>query len=80
MSLKSNEAVIPVGTVSAGNPGVRYFDFRPTRVTKSNVKGVPGMDLTVKATVSSPRTSRAIRRAVNGAFGKEKILKSENRL
>ena len=67
----------PYGVSAAGKPEVNYFDFRPTPVTKRNVKGVPGMDLSLKATVDSPRTSRAIRRSVNGSFGREKLLSSE---
>ena len=80
MSKFSNETKMPRGVVGAGKPEVNYLSYRPTPVTKKNVKGIPGMDLTIKATVGSPRTSRAIRRAVNGAFGKETLLTSENYL
>jgi len=69
---------VPVGTISAGNSEVKsYFSFRPTPVTTKKVKGIPGMDLTIRATVNSPRTSRAIRRAMNGSFGKNELLASE---
>ena len=80
MSKFSNHGQRPFGVVGAGKPEVRYMDYRPTPVTKKNVKGIPGMDLDLKATVGSPRTSRAIRRAVCGAFGRESLLKSENNL
>jgi hypothetical protein len=69
---------IPYGIVSAGKPEVKsYFDFRPTPVTKKKVKGIQEIGLTIKSTVNSPRTSRAIRRSVNGSFGKERLLASE---
>ena len=68
---------VPVGTISAGKSNVNYFSFRPTPVTTKKVKGIPGMDLTIRATVNSPRTSRAIRRAVGGSFGKNELLASE---
>ena len=80
MSSFSNEVKAPRGVIAAGKPEVNYLSYRPTPVTKKNVRGIPGMDLDLKATVSSPRTSRAIRRATNGAFGHEKVLKSENYL
>lgn len=73
----NSESTIPYGISSAGKPEVNYFDFRPTPIVKKNVRGIPGMDLTIQATVDSPRTSRAIRRSVNGSFGKEKLLLSE---
>lgn len=73
----SNEIQTPRGVVSAGRSAVNYFDFRPSPVTKKQVKGIPGMDLTIKTTVNSPRTSRAIRRSVNGSFGKEELLSTE---
>ena len=74
----NNESTIPFGIVSAGKPEVKqYFAFRPTPVTKKKVKGVPGMDLNIETTVVSPRTSRAIRRSLGGAFGKESLLSSE---
>jgi len=79
MSVKSFEVkTIPYGVVDAGKPEIKnYFDFRPSPVAKKKVKGIPGMDLTIKTTVVSPKTSRAIRRSVNGSFGKEKLLSSE---
>jgi hypothetical protein len=76
--LKSfNESTIPFGIVASGKSKVNYFDFRPTPVTKKNAKGIPGMDLTIKSTVNSPRTSRSIRRSLNGSFGRESLLTSE---
>ncbi len=80
MARSSSEVKTPRGVVGAGKPEINYLGYRPSSVTKKNVKGIPGMDLDIKATVSSPRTSRAIRRAVGGAFGKETLLKSENNL
>ena len=80
MSRFSNETTMPFGVAEAGKSGVNYFVFRPTPVTKKNVKGIPGMDLTIKATVNSPRTSRAVRRALGGSFGKERLLSSEYNL
>ncbi len=77
MSKFNETRTIPYGVSSAGVSNIEYFSFRPTPVTKKNVKGVPGMDLTIRATVDSPRTSRAIRRSVNGSFGKENLLSSE---
>lgn len=78
MSVKSFVATeAPRGTVKAGKSDVVYFSARQTQVTKKNVKGIPEIGLTIKATVDSPRTRRAIRRALGGAFGKEKLLKSE---
>jgi hypothetical protein len=74
MSEFENESTIPYGIISAGKSEGNYF---PTPVTKKKVKGIPGMDLTIKKTVDSPRTSRAVRRSVNGAFGKERLLNSE---
>jgi hypothetical protein len=68
---------IPYGIVNAGKPEVNYFNFRPTPVTKKKVKGIQELGLTIKSTVNSPRTSRAIRRSVNGSFGKERLLASE---
>jgi hypothetical protein len=69
---------IPYGIVNAGKPEVKnYFSFRPTPVTKKKVKGIQELGLTIKSTVNSPRTSRAIRRSVNGSFGKERLLASE---
>jgi hypothetical protein len=68
---------IPYGIVAAGKSNVNYLGFRPTPVTKKNVRGIPNMDLTIKATVNSPRTSRAIRRSMNGSFGKETLIKEE---
>jgi hypothetical protein len=74
----SNETTIPYGITEAGKPEIKqYFAFRPTPVAKKKVKGIPGMDLTIESTVVSPRTSRAIRRSVNGSFGKERLLSSE---
>ena len=77
MSESFEVKTIPYGIVGAGSSEVQYFSFRPTPVTKKKVRGVPGMDLTIETTVDSPRTSRAIRRSVNGSFGKEKLLSSE---
>lgn len=65
---------IPYGVAEAGRPKTKYY---PSRVTKKNVRGIPGMDLTIQATVNSPKTSRAVRRSMNGAFGKESLLSSE---
>jgi hypothetical protein len=76
----SNETTIPYGVASAGKSDINYLCFRPTPVTTKKVKGIPGMDLTIRATVNSPRTSRAIRRAVGGSFGKESLLASEYNL
>ena len=78
MSKSVEVKTIPYGIVEAGKPEVKsYFDFRPTPVAQKKVKGIPGMDLTIKTTVVSPRTSRAVRRSVNGSFGKESLLSSE---
>jgi hypothetical protein len=74
----NSESTIPYGIVNAGKSEIKnYFSFRPTPVAKKKVKGVPGMDLTIKTTVDSPRTSRAIRRTLGGSFGKENLLASE---
>jgi hypothetical protein len=80
MTESSEVRTIPYGIVSAGRSDVNYFAFRPTPVTKKRVKGIPGMDLTIMATVNSPRTSRAVRRSVDGSFGKNELLSSEFRL
>jgi len=80
MTESFNEVKTPHGVVAAGRSKVNYFDFRPTPVTQKNVKGIPGMDLTIKATMNSPKTSRAIRRSVNGSFGKETLLSEEFQL
>ena len=77
MSKFSNEVTAPFGVAEAGRAEVNYLRYNPTPVTKKNVKGIPGMDLTIRTTVDSPRTSRAIRRSLNGAFGQEKLLLSE---
>lgn len=77
MSEVPNTTEIPYGIVSAGKSKVNYLTYRPTSVTKKNVKGIPGMDLLLKATVDSPRTSREIRRALGGSFGREKLLSHE---
>lgn len=67
----------PWGVVAAGKSDVVYFSSRPSQVTKKNVKGIPEIGLTIKATVDSNRTRRAVRRSVGGAFGREKLLKLE---
>ena len=75
-----NESTIPFGVSNAGKPEVDYLCFHAAQVTKKKVKGIPGMDLTIKATVNSPRTSREVRKSVNGSFGKENLLSSEYNL
>lgn len=77
MSESLNEVKTPHGVVAAGKSDVNYLSFRPTPVTKKNVKGIAGMDLTIQTTMNSPLTSRAIRRSLNGAFGKETLIKEE---
>jgi hypothetical protein len=77
MSESFEETTIPYGIVGAGKSEVNYLSYRPTQVATKKVKGIPGMDLTIKTTVVSPRTSRAIRRSVNGSFGNERLLASE---
>ena len=82
MSVNSSE-VTPVkvrGVVGAGKTNVIYFSARQPKVTQKTIKGITSLGITIKATVDSPRTRRVIRRSVNGAFGKEKILKEEFQL
>ena len=80
MSVNSNETTIPFDVVEAGKSKVIYFSFHPAQVTQKKVKGIPGMDLTIKATVNSPITSREVRRSLGGSFGKERLLSSEYNL